>query len=591
MFICIIVPMYIEKVPNRNSPPTFLLREGWREGKKIRKRTLANITHWSQQKIDALAMLLKDHTMVPAEEKELIERSLPHGHVEAVLGTIRKTGLEKVISSKRCKERDLVVAMIAERLIQPCSKLATTRLWHSTTLASELGVQDADVGDLYDALDWLLERQKKIENKLAKFHLRDGAQVLYDISSSYYEGHTCVLAHYGNDRDKKGQPVIVYGLLTDKDGRPISIDVYRGNTSDPTTVPDQVDKLRKRFGLSRVVLVGDRGMLTQTQIDKLKEHSQLGWISALRSDSIRKLVEEGVVERSLFDEENLAEITSHDFPGERLVVCFNPFLKDKRCQKRKELLSATEKDLDKIGREVSRRTRKPLTESEIGVKVGRILGRYKMAKHFRLTIEDDRFEWVRDKESIACEEALDGIYIIRTSEPAKRLSAEETVRSYKNLSRVERAFRTMKGIDLLIRPIRHRTEDHVRAHIFLCMLSYYVEWEMRHALASLLFDDEDLQNRDLMRNPVVPVQPSQSARQKKRTLKTTEGLPVHSFDTLIMELGTRCKNFCRVPVSREIGKGTKEELNIRYEKLTEPTPLQTKVFQLLGLFPENGNPD
>ena len=581
--------MYIERVPNRNSPPAILLREGWREGKKTPKRTLANITHWPEQKINALTLLLKGKTLVPVEETQIIERSLPHGHVEAILGTIRKIGLERMIASKPSRERDLVVAMIAERLIQPCSKLATTRLWHSTTLASQLKVEDADVDELYDALDWLLARQRRIENKLAKRHLQEGAQVLYDISSSYYEGHTCPLAFYAYDRDKKGLPIIVYGLLTDQEGRPVSIDVYPGNTGDPSTVADQVNKLRGRFGLSRVVLVGDRGMLTQTRIDHLKKHPQLGWISALRSEAIRKLIDKGRVERSLFDERNLAEITSPDFPDERLIVCFNPLLADKRRRKRKELVAATERDLDKIVRQVSRRTKTPLTASEIGVKVGKIIGCHKMGKHFHLTIEQNRFEWVRDEASIAAEEALDGIHVIRTSETTERLSAEETVRSYKNLSQVERAFRTLKGIDLLIRPIRHRTEDHVRAHLFLCILSYYVEWHMRRALAPLLFDDEELPRQRLTRDPVAPAQPSQSAKQKKTTRQTTEGLPIHSFDTLIAELGTRCQCFCRMPMSLESRKGKQEDLSIRYERLTEATPFQVKAFQLLGLFPVNGN--
>ncbi len=582
-----LVPMYVETVPNRNSPPAVLLREGWREGKRTPKRTLANISHWPEQKIKALKLLLKGHAMIPAEQEYTIERSLPHGHVEAVLGVIRRIGLDTMIASMASRERNLVLAMIVERLIHPCSKLATTRLWHTSTLATELSVEDADVDELYDALDWLLARQKRIENKLAKCHLHNGCLALYDVSSSYYEGRTCPLARHGHDRDgKKGLPIIVYGVMTDADGRPVSVDVYPGNTGDPTTVPDQVDKLRRRFALERVVLVGDRGMLTQTRIDQLKKYPQLGWISALRSMAIRKLARAGAIQMSFFDEWNLAEITSADFPGERLIVCLNPQLAEERRRKRGELLAATEKDLNKIERAVKRRTKTPMSESEIGVKTGKVVNRFKMAKHFKLTIETGRFEWERNEESIAAEAALDGIYIIRTSEPQERLSAADTVRSYKSLSQVERAFRTLKGVDLLIRPIRHRTADHVRAHIFLCLLAYYVEWHMRKALAPLLFDDEELEQDRKQRDPVTPARPSQSARRKKTVRKTEEGLDIHSFDTLLAELTTRCRNYFRVPMTND---KTGEDLSIEYEELTEPNPLQTKALQLLGLFPVNGN--
>ena len=587
--------MYIESVPNRNSPPAVLLREGRRDGKRVRKRTLANLSHWPEQKIQALKLLLKGHTMIPAQQARTVVRTLPHGHVEAILGTMRRSGLDTLIAATPSRQRNLVLAMIAERLIHPCSKLATTRLWHTSTLAAELDVEDAEVDELYDALDWLLVRQKRLENKLAKLHLRDGGLALYDVSSSYYQGRTCPLARYGHDRDgKKGLPIIVYGLMTDAQGRPVSVDVYPGNTGDPTTVPDQVDKLRGRFGLQRVALVGDRGMLTQTQIDRLKTHPQLGWISALRSGAIRKLARAGAIQLSLFDEQNLAEITSPDFPGERLVVCLNPQLAQERRRKRGELLAATERELEKIARAAARRTKTPLSESEIGLKTGKVVNRFKMAKHFKLTIETGRFEWARNEASVAAEAALDGIYILRTSEPRERLSAADTVRSYKSLSQVERAFRTLKGVDLLIRPIRHRTADHVRAHIFLCLLAYYVEWHMRRALAPLLFDDEELEHDRQTRDPVAPARPSASARRKKATRKTADGLEVHSFETLLAALATRCRNTCRVGLSgvRPIANGkTKEELldsasvNIHYEELTEPTPLQTKALQLLGLFP------
>ena len=369
--------MYVETVPNRNSPPATLLREGWREGKKTRKRTLANISDWPKHKIETLRRLLRDETLVSPDDLFTTQQTLPHGHVEAILGTIRKLGLDSIISAKRCRERDLVLAMIAERLIHPCSKLATTRLWHTTTLAEELSVSDADEDDLYEAMDWLLARKGRIEKKLAERHLSDGCYVLYDVSSSYYEGRTCPLARFGHDRDgQKGLPIIVYGLMTDDAGRPVAIEIYPGNTGDPTTVPDQVEKLRKRFELSQVVIVGDRGMLTPPQIDKIKKHPGLGWITALTSRAVRGLVEEGTLQLSLFDEKNLAEITSPEYPDERLMACYNPLLGEERRRKRQELLAATEKGLVKLGKEVARRTKKPLKQSEIGMKAGKIQGRY-----------------------------------------------------------------------------------------------------------------------------------------------------------------------------------------------------------------------
>jgi transposase len=564
--------MYIDEVPNRNSKPAILLREGWREGKKTRQRTIANLSDWPREKIEALRHLLRGEQMVPADEFFTVEKTTPHGHVDAVLHMIRKLKLDTIVGSKPCRERDLVIAMISERLIHPCSKLATTRLWHTTTLAEELNVQDADVDELYKAMDWLLDRKKRIENKLARRHLSEGAQVLYDITSSYYEGRTCPLARHGHDRDGKGKPCIIYGVLTDCDGRPVAVEIYPGGTGDPTTVPDQVEILRGRFGLTRIVLVGDRGMLTQTQIDNIKTYPSLGWISALRSEAIRTLVKKGYVQMSLFDQQNLAEISSPDFPGERLVVCYNPLLAEDRARTRKELLAATEKSLNKIVKEVKRRTRKPLTEQEIALKVGRKLNRYKMAKHFNLTIGHSLFHWDRNEESTREEEALDGIYVIRTSEPEERLSAEDTVRSYKGLAKVEYAFRTLKGIALLVRPIRHRTEDRVPAHIFLCMLSYYVEWHMRQALKPLLFDDEELEENRTTRDPVAPAEPSASAKKKKTVRVTADGLAIHSWETLIEALGTRCRNSCRVG---------SDPNGPTFTRLTEATPLQARVQELL----------
>lgn len=565
--------MYVDIVPNRNSRPCILIREAWREGGKIKKRTVANISDWPLEKVDALRLVLRGVSVVPAEDKGLvIERSLPHGHVDAVLGTIRRFGLDNLISSGRCRERDLVLAMIAERLIHPCSKLATTRLWHTTTLAEELGVEDADEDELYAAMDWLLNRQGRIERKLASRHFSEGGSVLYDTTSSYYEGLTCPLAQFGHDRDgKKGKLIIVYGVMTDLEGRPVSVQVYPGNTGDPTTVPCQVEKLRKRFGLNRVVLVGDRGMLAGTQIDKLKGYPGLGWVSALRSGAIRDLVEKGLIQPSLFDKRNLAEIKSPEYPDERLIVCYNPFLADERSRKRDELVLETEKELSRIEREVRRRRKKILKKDEIGIRVGKVINRFKVGKHFKLEIDDGRFSFERDEGSIEKERALDGIYVIRTSESKKELCADDAVRAYKGLPVVERLFRTLKGIDILVRPIHHRDEQRVRAHIFICMLAYYVEWHMRKALAPLLFDDEFI---DKNRDPVAPAKPSQHAKTKKQKRKTSDGLPIHSFDTLLEDLGTICRNRCRFTEGAHLPP---------FNQVTEKSPLQLRAFELLGL--------
>jgi transposase len=571
--------MYIETVPNRNSPPAVLLREGWREGKKTLKRTLANLSHWPEPQIETLRRALRGETLVSPKDLLTTAQTSPHGHVEAVLAMIRQLDLEAVIASKRCRERDLVVAMIVQRLISPSSKLATTREWHTTTLAAELGIQDASEDDLYQAMDWLLERQERIEQKLAARHLAEGGLVLYDVSSSSYEGRTCPLVQFGHNRDGDKLPIIVYGVMTDGEGRPIAVEVYAGNTGDPTTVGDQVEKLRQRFGLERVVLVGDRGMLTQPQLDKLQKHPGLGWITALTSAAIRELVQKGALQLSLLDEKNLAEITSPDYPGERLVVCHNPLLEEERARKRQALLEATEKSLTKIAKEVGRRKNKPLRAAEIGLKVGKVLGHYKVGKHFACEIGEGSFQWSRRQNSIEQEEKLDGIYVIRTSEPRQRLSAEDTVRSYKSLAEVERAFRCLKGIDLLVRPIRHRTEERVPAHIFLCLLAYYVEWHLRQAWAPLLFEDEERREERQRRDPILPAKPSASAEAKKRSHQTAEGLPVHSFSTLLAELASRAR------VTYEFKSA---EAKLTFKQVPEPTPLQARAYELIRLFPVPG---
>ena len=564
--------MYIETVPNRNSPPAILICEG----NKSRKRTLANITNWPAHKIAALRSLLRNETLVSPEEAFEVTQTLPHGHVEAVLGTIRKLGLDKILGAKRSRERDIVIAMIAGQLLHSSSKLSATRLLRTTTLGEELSVQDADENELYAAMDWLSERQESIEKKLASRHLKDGGIVLYDVTNSSYEGKTCPLAKYGHSKSGKGLPVISYGVITDEDGRPIAVSVYPGNTGDSSTVLEQTEKLRERFGLNRMVLVGDRGTLTQAQLDKMKDAQGIGWITALRSESLRRLVNEGCLQRSLFDNKNLAEIVSNEYPGERLVACFNPLLADERRSKREVLLSATEEKLEKLSKQVLRRKKKPLKASEIGLKAGKVHGLYKMGKHFILTIQDGLFQWKRNADTIRQEEQLDGIYVIRTSETKDRFTAEETVRRYKSLSHVEQTFRAMKGIDILVRPIRHRTLQRVPAHIFLCMLAYYVQWHMRRALAPILFEDHELPAARMLRDPVLSAEASDVAKIKKASRRTPDGFVVHSFSTLLYELSRRARFTCRM-ISDAAGP--------TLHQITKPTNLQAKALELLGLFP------
>jgi transposase len=573
--------MYIETVPNRNSPPAVLLREGWREGKKTRKRTLANLSAWPQERIETFRRLLRDEPLVSPQDLLTTRQTLPHGHIEAVRAMIGRLRLDSLIASQRSRERDLVVGMIVQRLISPCSKLATTRQWQSTTLAEELGVEEASEDDLYQAMDWLLARQERIEKKLAARHLREGGLVLYDVSSSSYEGRTCPLAQLGHNRDgEKGLPSIVYGVMTNGEGCPVAVEVYAGNTGDPKTVRDQVEKLRGRFGLARVVMVGDRGMLTQPQIDKLKEQG-LGWITALTSGAIRALVAKGALQLSLLDEKNLAEITSPDYPGERLMVCHNPLLAEERARKRQELLAATQQKLTRIAQDVARRKKKLHTAAEIGMKVGKVLGRYKVGKHFECNIREGSFTWTRRQATIEQEAKLDGIYVIRTSEPGERLSAEDTVRSYKRLAEVERAFRCLKGIDLLVRPIRHRTETRVPAHIFLCLLAYYVEWHLRWAWAPLLFEDEERHEARERRDPVLAAQPSASAQAKKRAQETVDGLPVQSFQSLMAELAGRAR------VTYELKSA--DAAAATFTQVPPPTPLQARAYGLIRSFPVAGN--
>jgi transposase len=571
--------MYIERVPNRNSPPAILLRESFREGHTVRKRTLANLSTWPPELVEDLQTLLRGGTAVKQLHDAFdIVRSRPHGHVAAVLGTLRHLDLERIIDPTPSPQRDLVVAMIVARLLDPRSKLATARGLNAETLAhtlgEALGLQAATADDLYYAMDWLLERQERIEKQLAARHLEDGSLVLCDVTSTYFEGRTCPLAHLGYSRDdKRGTLQIVFGLLCNRAGCPVAVEVFDGNTADPMTVAPQIAKLRQRFGLSRIVLVGDRGLLTEARIrDELQPVAGLDWITALRSAAIQQLVSTGALQLSLFDQRDLAQITSPDYPGERLVVCKNPLLAAERARKRADLLHATERELEKIVTATQRPKRRLKGQDKIGLRVGRVLQRCKMAKHFQVTITEAEFTYGRDEERIAQEAALDGVYIIRTSVPDTTLDAEDTVRAYKALSEVEWAFRSYKTVDLRVRPIYHYLAGRVRAHVLLCMLAYYVEWHMRQALAPMLFDDDDKAAAAAQRASVVaPAQPSAKARRKASRQRTDAGEPVHSFQTLLADLATIVKNRIEPKIA-----GAQP-----FDQVTRPTPLQQKVLDLL----------
>ena len=504
--------------------------------------------------IDALRRVLKGESLVPAADAFAIRRSAPHGHVAAALGTLRCAGLEPILSRSRCPERDLVVAMIVARILEPSSKLATARGFHPQTATSSLAAilgldEDVDETQLYAALDWLLERQQRIEQALAKRHLSEGSLVLYDVSSTYFEGRHCPLAHFGHSRDERsGNPQIIFGLLTNSQGCPVAVEVFEGNTGDPKTVASQVSKLRERFQLKQIILVGDRGMLTSARIrEDLQPQEGIQWISALKSVQIQKLVPGGQLQLSLFDQQDLAEIQHPSYPGERLVACRNPLLAEQRSRKRQELLEATQKQLQKIVAATQRKKRPLRGRKEIGLAVGKILGRYKMGKHFRLFIEEDGFRWERKSNSIEREAALDGIYVIRTSVPRETLNSEQVVGHYKRLAEVERAFRSLKSVDLKIRPIYHHLADRVKAHVFLCMLSYYVEWHMRLALAPMLFDEDDPEAAASARNSIVgPAERSPKAKSKEVLKRTEDGLPVHSFQTLLKDLAMLTRNEVRI---------------------------------------------
>jgi transposase len=572
--------MYIEAVPNRNSPPAILLRESYRHEGKVRKRTLCNLSDWSPAHVEGLRGVLKGGTVIPAEQDAFtITRSLPHGHVAAALGTARRIGLDRILGPDGNRCRDLVLAMLVGRILDPVSKLAAARMLSPATASSSLGemlgLGEVDDDELYAALDWLLARQAAIETALAKRHLQNGTLVLYDVSSSYMEGRCCPLAKRGYSRDgKKGTLQIVYGLLCAPDGCPVAIEVFDGNTGDPTTLAPQIDKLKQRFGLSHVVLVGDRGMITEARITEDIKSAGLDWITALRGPAIKDLLNSGALQLTLFDQRDMASITSPDFPGERLVVCRNADLATERSRKREDLLVATEKDLARIKTAVERKRHPLHGTAAIALAVGAVLNTYKMKKHFNLTITDDAFSFARKTAEIAAEAAIDGLYVVRTSLPEAALSDAGTVRSYKSLSRVERAFRCIKTVDLNVRPVYHWLEDRVRGHVLLCMLAYYLEWHMRQCLAPMLFDDADKEEAETLRSSVVAqAQRSKAAVKKQTTGMTPDGLPVHSFHTLLADLATMARNTITTAINP----------NNPLTVVTRPTPVQQKAFDLLGL--------
>src|SRR5215469_14036242 len=573
-----IAVMYITRVPNRNSPPAVLLRESYREGGKVKNRTLANLSSWPEAKVEALSRALKGLPPAGLEGTFEVTRSLPHGHVAAVLGTVRELGLEELIGPAGSRQRDLVTAMVVAQVTAPDSKLAIARGLHAETAASSLGevlgVAGCDEDDLYAAMDWLAGRQEKIEDALAARHLAGGTLVLYDVSSAAFEGRTCPLGAIGHPKDGvHGRLQIVYGLLTSTEGVPVAIEVFAGNTGDPKTVASQVSKVRDRFGITKVVLVGDRGMLTAARLREDIGPAGLDWITALRAAQVKNLVRDGAIQLSLFDEADLAEITCPDYPGERLVACKNPFLEAERARKRESLLHATETDLAKIAAAVARDRRPLRGKDKITLRADRVLRRRKVAKHFTIQITDTSFSYARNQDSIAAEAALDGIYVLRTSVDAGSLGSGEVVASYKALAQVERAFRAF-NTDLDIRPIRHRTEQRVRAHVFLRMLSYYISWHMQARLAPLLFTDDDKQAAQEARpSPVAPAVRSPRALAKAATKQTPAALPAHSFATLLADLGTICLNTI-APADPAVPG---------FRLVTTPTTLQRQAFELLGV--------
>jgi len=579
--------MFITSIPNRNSPPAILLREGYREGGKVKTRTLANLSHLPPEKIEALKAALKGE---PIGAEPIPESSLPHGHVHAVTGMIHKLGLDTLLFGKRHRMRELSLAIIAGRVLEPSSKLALAQSLalgaEHSTLGEVLGLgvlgkavdeeneessqEKRAAGELYAAMDWLLERQEKVEDALAKRHLHSGCTVLYDLSASYFEGHCCPLARFGHSRDHRGdRPQVNYGLLCSDEGIPVAIEVVEGNVGDPATIPAQVEKLRERFHLDRVVVVGDRGMVTEARIREDLSGVGYDWISALRHGSIQPLLAAKVIQSSLFDQRGIAEITHPDYPGERLIACFNPIMADERARKREALLQLTETALKGVAASCDRK-RKPLKgKAEIGTKAGAVLYQYKVGKYFRLHIGNQSLRFARKQEILDKEAAMDGIYVIRTSVPKEAMEAEKAVLVYKQLSRVERAFRTLKSVDLQVRPIYHYLEDRVRAHLFICMLAYYVEWHLRQAWAELLYTDEEGPVRD---TPVAPVRPSESGKTKKAMAHSKTGFPLQTFRGLLQSLAALARLRIRIGEDGPL-----------YTRTTRPTPLQARAFELISI--------
>jgi hypothetical protein len=572
--------MYVAVVPNRTSKPAILLRESYRDGDKVKNRTLKNLSDWPAERVELLRAVLRDDPLVPAGEGLEIQRALPHGHVLAALGTARRIGMERLLPRGTERRRQLALALIVARLLEPSAKLATARALDEATASHSLGVTlglgRVRVKELYATMDWLGKDQAGIEARLARRHLKEGTLVLYDVTSSYLEGRCCPLGQFGHSRDhRKDKLQIVIGLLCAADGAPIAVEVFDGNVGDPSTLAEQIDKLKARFGLRHVVLVGDRGLITNARIEDELRPVGLDWITALRAPAIRKLAAEGgPLQLSLFDQRDLAEIESPDYPGERLIVCRNPALAEERQRKRADLLEATEQDLAHLQARV-RRERKPLRGSAaIGKAVGALLNRRKVGKHFQITISDDDLHVERDQQAIATEAALDGFYVLRTSLSAKAMTATDTVSAYKSLARLERAFRSLKTVDLEIRPVFHWTSPRVRAHVLLCMLAYYLEWHMRQALAPLLFDDHDRPAAEAQRaSPVEKAKVSSAARRKAQNKRTDEGLPVHSFRSLLADLATLTRN--------TVSFGGNTTMTI----LAKPTRIQRQAFRLLDVKP------
>jgi transposase len=573
--------MYIEVVPNRDSNPCILLRESYRRDGKVCKRTLANLSKLPSETLEGLRVLLRGGVVVEdlSQSFEVI-RSQPYGHIAAVLGALRQIGLDHDLAPQRCAERDLVVAMIVARILEPASKLATARGLGQeaplNALVEDLDLSEVDERRLYEALDWLYVHQGTIEQRLARRHLQNGSLVLYDVSSTYFEGRRCPLAQIGYSRDgKKGTLQIVFGLLCNQAGCPVAVEVFTGNTADPKTLTPQIDKVQQKFGLSRVIFVGDRGMLTSARLrEEFHGVEGLGWISALRTTEIRKLVAEPGFQFSLFDERDFGEVQSPEFPGERLIACRNPLLQQERARKREELLQATERELQPIVEATQRRKNRLQGKAQIALRVGKVIDRFKMGKHFVIEVTETSFSFRRDLDRIAAEAALDGIYVIRTNVPASELTAEDAVRSYKRLSVVERAFRSCKTVDLHIRPIYHQLPERVRAHVFLCMLAYYVEWHMRQKLAPMLFEDDDPAAGEALRSSVVaPAQRSPRAQRKVNSLQTEDGLPTHSFATLLKDLATLTRNRVQPKILS----------SSPFDTLARPTQLQQKALSLLAV--------